>query len=186
VSMAATPDGGGYWLLAADGGVFSYGDATFYGSEVGMYDTSPAVSIVSTVDGGGYWILQADGTVQPFGDAVDAPIPTLGQGGMPGQSGYGQVTPGVVYNGGAPTSLVNQIQWQSWGGAQATGQGFSDDVRAGGPSSPGEYEPATIVAFNLGLCDGSTVYRSVEWFFPGEGQSFDPTQGLNICNAGLG
>jgi hypothetical protein len=26
------PDGGGYWLVASDGGVFSFGDATFYGS----------------------------------------------------------------------------------------------------------------------------------------------------------
>ena len=24
VGMAATPDGGGYWLVAADGGVFSF------------------------------------------------------------------------------------------------------------------------------------------------------------------
>ena len=27
VGMAATPDGGGYWLVASDGGIFSYGDA---------------------------------------------------------------------------------------------------------------------------------------------------------------
>ena len=32
VAMAATPDGDGYWLVAADGGVFSFGDAAFYGS----------------------------------------------------------------------------------------------------------------------------------------------------------
>ena len=35
VGMAATPDGGGYWLVASDGGVFSYGDAGFYGSAGG-------------------------------------------------------------------------------------------------------------------------------------------------------
>ena len=28
VGMAATPDGGGYWLVASDGGIFSYGDAS--------------------------------------------------------------------------------------------------------------------------------------------------------------
>jgi len=33
--MAATPDGMGYWLAAADGGVFSYGDAAFFGSATG-------------------------------------------------------------------------------------------------------------------------------------------------------
>ena len=32
VGIAATPDGGGYWLVASDGGIFSFGDATFYGS----------------------------------------------------------------------------------------------------------------------------------------------------------
>ncbi|EQD80481.1 hypothetical protein B1A_00847 [mine drainage metagenome] len=32
VGMAATPDGKGYWMVAADGGIFSFGDAAFYGS----------------------------------------------------------------------------------------------------------------------------------------------------------
>ena len=30
--MAATPGGGGYWLVARDGGIFTYGDAPFSGS----------------------------------------------------------------------------------------------------------------------------------------------------------
>jgi hypothetical protein len=30
--MAATPDGGGYWLVASDGGIFTFGDAKFFGS----------------------------------------------------------------------------------------------------------------------------------------------------------
>lgn len=32
VGMAATPSGAGYWLVAADGGVFAFGDATFLGN----------------------------------------------------------------------------------------------------------------------------------------------------------
>ena len=32
VGMAATPTGKGYWLVAADGGVFSFGDAPFLGN----------------------------------------------------------------------------------------------------------------------------------------------------------
>ena len=39
VGIAATPDGGAYWLVAADGGVFSYGDANFYGSGAPDYFT---------------------------------------------------------------------------------------------------------------------------------------------------
>ena len=34
--MAATPDGGGYWLVASDGGIFNYGDAAFFGSRGGQ------------------------------------------------------------------------------------------------------------------------------------------------------
>ncbi len=32
VGMAATADGGGYWLVASDGGMFSFGDASYHGS----------------------------------------------------------------------------------------------------------------------------------------------------------
>ena len=41
VGMAATPDGKGYWLVASDGGIFTYGDATFYGS-TGAHDPQQA------------------------------------------------------------------------------------------------------------------------------------------------
>jgi hypothetical protein len=42
--MAVTPDGHGYWLVAADGGIFSYGDATFYGSMSGKALNKPIVA----------------------------------------------------------------------------------------------------------------------------------------------
>ena len=32
VGMAVTGDDGGYWQVASDGGVFSFGNAQFYGS----------------------------------------------------------------------------------------------------------------------------------------------------------
>ena len=34
VGMTATPTGKGYWLVASDGGIFSFGDARYYGSAV--------------------------------------------------------------------------------------------------------------------------------------------------------
>ncbi len=40
--MAATPDGLGYWLVASDGGIFSYGDAAFYGSTGAITSTNPS------------------------------------------------------------------------------------------------------------------------------------------------
>ena len=32
VGMCDVADGLGYWLVASDGGIFNYGDASFYGS----------------------------------------------------------------------------------------------------------------------------------------------------------
>ena len=43
--MAATPDGRGYWLVASDGGIFSYGDAAFYGSRGGQALNKPIVGM---------------------------------------------------------------------------------------------------------------------------------------------
>ena len=70
VGIAATSDGGGYWLAAADGGVFAYGDAAFYGSMGGRQLNSPIVGMAATSDGGGYWLVAADGGVFAFGDAA--------------------------------------------------------------------------------------------------------------------
>ena len=69
VGIASTPDGGGYWLVAKDGGVFAFGDAHFFGSTGGMYLNQPIVGIASTPDGGGYWLVAKDGGVFAFGDA---------------------------------------------------------------------------------------------------------------------
>jgi hypothetical protein len=33
--MAATPSGKGYWLVASDGGIFTFGDAAFLGTPAG-------------------------------------------------------------------------------------------------------------------------------------------------------
>jgi hypothetical protein len=67
--MAATPDGKGYWLVASDGGVFSYGDASFYGSMGGMHLNAPVVGLAATPDGEGYWLAAKDGGVFSFGAA---------------------------------------------------------------------------------------------------------------------
>ena len=69
VGMATTPDGKGYWLAGADGGVFAYGDAQFYGSMGGQLLNAPVVGIASTPDGKGYWLVASDGGVFAFGDA---------------------------------------------------------------------------------------------------------------------
>jgi hypothetical protein len=69
VDVAATPDGKGYWAAASDGGVFSFGDATFHGSATPMHLAAPIVGIAPTPDGKGYWLAASDGGVFAFGDA---------------------------------------------------------------------------------------------------------------------
>ena len=70
VGMASTVDGGGYWLAAADGGVFAFGDAAFYGSVAGAATGGPIVGITADPVVSGYWLVSADGAVHPFGGAV--------------------------------------------------------------------------------------------------------------------
>jgi hypothetical protein len=69
VGMEATPDGQGYWLVASDGGIFSYGDATFYGSTGNIHLNQPIVGMGTTPDGRGYWLVASDGGIFNFGDA---------------------------------------------------------------------------------------------------------------------
>jgi len=69
VGIAATPSGKGYWLVGSDGGVFSFGDAAFYGSAGWMQLNKPIVGIAATPSGKGYWLVASDGGVFSFGDA---------------------------------------------------------------------------------------------------------------------
>ena len=70
VGMAQTPDGGGYWMVAADGGIFAFGDAAFYGSTGAMALNKPIVGMAATRDGKGYWLVASDGGIFAFGDAA--------------------------------------------------------------------------------------------------------------------
>ena len=70
VGIASAPDGQGYWLVAADGGVFAFGTSSFYGSMGGLHLGAPIVGIASTPDGRGYWLVAADGGLFAFGDAA--------------------------------------------------------------------------------------------------------------------
>ncbi|MGA8371986.1 MAG: hypothetical protein WB765_17780, partial [Acidimicrobiales bacterium] len=69
VGMAPTPDGQGYWMVARDGGIFTFGDAGFFGSEGGQPLNQPIVGMAPTPDGQGYWLVAADGGIFTFGDA---------------------------------------------------------------------------------------------------------------------
>ena len=96
-------------------------------------------------------------------------------------AGFGQVRPARIFNGGDPTGLVTHIVWNSWGDPRAVATGESEYVGPSQSVATGTEEPATVVAFNLGTCDGKLMYRAVEWYFPEHGQKFDPSQYEDIC-----
>ena len=112
-----------------------------------------------------------------------AAVPTLGQpaGVFAHGQGFGQVKPSRIFNGGDPTGLVTQVVWTSWGGAQAVATGISDYVGPGQTVAGGKEEPAAVVAFKLGICDGRLMYQAVEWYFPQHKQAFDPGRYEDIC-----
>ena len=124
----------------------------------------------------------APATPQPSATAT-TPAPALGQlaGVFARGQGFGQVEPSTIFNGGDPTGLVKHISWQSWGAAKAIGYGKAEYVGPNQSVATGRQKPATVVAFHLGTCDGKLMYEAVEWYFPGEGQSFNPAQYENIC-----
>ena len=62
--------GSGYWLASADGGIFAYGDAAFYGSAGSLHLNKAIVAMAVTPDGHGYWLASADGGIFAYGDAA--------------------------------------------------------------------------------------------------------------------
>ncbi len=59
----------GYYEVAADGGLFAFGDANFYGSMGTKPLNAPIVSMAITPDAKGYYEVAADGGLFAFGDA---------------------------------------------------------------------------------------------------------------------
>lgn len=69
VGMTPTSDGLGYWLVAADGGIFDYGDAGFYGSAGSIKLNQPIVGMSVSPGGNGYTLVASDGGVFNYGDS---------------------------------------------------------------------------------------------------------------------
>ena len=88
--------GRGYWLVASDGGIFTFGDATFHGSTGSLRLNQPIVGMAKTPDDGGYWLVAADGGIFTFGDAgffgstgsIHLTKPIVGMAATPDGNGY--------------------------------------------------------------------------------------------------
>jgi SpoIID/LytB domain protein len=97
-SVANQPSGGvgGYWINATDGGVFSFGNASFHGSTGNITLNKPVVGMAATRDGGGYWEVATDGGVFSFGNAsfhgstgnITLNKPVVGMAATPAGGGY--------------------------------------------------------------------------------------------------
>jgi len=100
VGPAAPTDPGapGYWVVAGDGGVFTFGAARFAGSAGHLRLAAPIVAVVPTPTGAGYWLAAADGGLFSFGDApflgsaagrLPSPAPVVAAAGTPtGRGGW--------------------------------------------------------------------------------------------------
>jgi hypothetical protein len=65
----AAPPNSSYWLAASDGGIFTFGNAGFYGSTGGIRLNQPDVAVAPTPSKGGYWLVASDGGIFNYGDA---------------------------------------------------------------------------------------------------------------------
>ena len=108
-SLAPLPVSQGYWEAASDGGVFTFGDAAFFGSTGAMPLAAPVVGIAPTPDSQGYWEVASDGGVFSFGDATffgsmgasHLAAPIVGIAASPDGQGYWEVAAdGGVFNFG--------------------------------------------------------------------------------------
>jgi Ice-binding-like len=71
VGMVPSFDGGGYFMVASDGGVFAFGDAAFEGSCPGIGGCGgAAVAVAPDASGRGYWLITATGNIYTFGNAT--------------------------------------------------------------------------------------------------------------------
>ena len=61
---------GGYWMVATDGGIFSYGNARFFGSTGNIRLNQPIVGMAATPSRQGYWLVASDGGIFAYGDAA--------------------------------------------------------------------------------------------------------------------
>jgi hypothetical protein len=78
-SFPVNPAARGYWLVGSDGGIFSFGAASFYGSMGSTPLQRPVVGITPSDSRTGYWLVASDGGIFSFGtSSYYGSIPAVG------------------------------------------------------------------------------------------------------------
>ncbi len=181
--MEPTPDGHGYWLVAADGGVFSFGDAKFFGSAAGTTG-EPVEKLISSPSGHGYWIMEQNGTALAYGDAVGQEPPStilVFQPVTPGDKAvlfaFQQVGKPYIWGGNGPQGYdCSGLALASW--EHGAGIGFArvaDDQyhTAGVPVAMDDLQAGDLVFWGDNLTDWTTVYHTA--IFVGGGRIVEAT-----------
>ena len=128
VGMVPSADGGGYFMVGSDGGVFAFGDARFEGSCPGIGGCAgSAVAVIPDTSGNGYWVLTSTGNVYAFGDA-----PYLGG------PGHGTVV-------SAAATQVGNGYWVLLSDGQVFGYGGAANFGSPPPTAFNGYDPATAI-----------------------------------------
>ena len=110
--MTATTTGHGYWLVTANGAVFPFGDAKWYGGLTKLRLNAPIKAIIPGPGSKGYWLYASDGGVFSFGSArfhgstgnIRLNAPVVGMASTPSGNGYWLVASdgGIFSFGNAP------------------------------------------------------------------------------------
>jgi hypothetical protein len=130
VGMVPSNDGGGYFMVASDGGVFAFGDARFEGSCPGIGGCNgAAVAVVPDATGNGYWVMTSTGAVYTFGDAINY--------GQPGTQTSNITSATATANGRGYWVLDGAGQVFPFGNAAALG-GMA-------PGTAGGFNPASAI-----------------------------------------
>ena len=137
----------------------------------------PAVAVLSLT---GVAVSQAGAAPAPA-PAAHQPVLGRASGNFSHATGLGKVRPRRIDFGGDPTSFVKRITWHSWGGLRAKGTGRAVWVPPNQPVSNGRIQNVRIVGFHRGMCDGTFMYKAVEWYFPQHHQHFTTHHYANVC-----
>jgi hypothetical protein len=144
--MAGTTDGGGYWTVAADGGIFSFGDAVFAGSGTGGSVDAPAVAMATRP--GGYWVA--------FGQTAPAST-VLGQQELLAILGYLPVewTPaGFIWRWSTTPATLQSMWFPGWDTEVLQGAITAFEAHVGLPLD-GALSPTETAALETAAADPS-------------------------------
>ena len=177
---------GGYSILNQAGGIYSFGDAAYYGNLIDHHYPGPAIGLAGTPNGGGYAILNTGGGIYTFGNAqyfgnlIDHhyPGPAVAISSTPSGKGYAILTStGALYTFGDALYFGNLLDHHFPGPAVSfaytpDGRGydiltasgaiysFGDALYYGNLLDHGYPGPATALTYSINTGAGYAILTS--------------------------